>query len=104
MDAFEGFLAEGAVFFSGDDPLRGREAIAAAWRRYRGEAAEPPFTWRPERVAVEADGAHGLSTGPAHRDGRWVSSYVSTWRLTPDGWRVLLDVGPRCPPPASPGG
>lgn len=100
MDTFASLVAEEAVFYSGDNPLRGQEAIVAHWRRLRGDGEEPPFTWGPERVAVEASGSHGLSTGQVHSGGRWISSFASTWKWTSEGWRIILDVGPRCPPAA----
>jgi len=100
MEAFTQFVAEEAVFFSGAEPLRGRAAIVEAWTHLRGEGEAPPFTWEPERVAVEAKGIHGLSTGPVYSpDGQWIATFVSTRKRTAEGWQVLLDTGPRCPPP-----
>ena len=104
MQAFAEFLDDDAVFMGRRTPLRGKKAIVERWTRMRG-SEEAPFSWRPDRVAVRADGELGLSTGPVlSPDGTWLSSFVSTWKKTPDGWRVLLDVGPRCPPaePAEP--
>lgn len=99
MEAFASFLDETAVFMGRSNPLRGKQAIVERWTQMRG-AEEAPFSWRPERVAVEAGGELGLSTGPVMvPDGTWVSSFVSTWKWTGEGWRVVLDVGPRCPPP-----
>ncbi len=99
MAAFASFLDDDAVFMGRSTPLRGKQAIVERWTRMRGEE-DAPFSWRPERVAVEADGQLGLSTGPVMvPDEGWVSSFVSTWRMTTDGWKVVLDVGPRCPPP-----
>lgn len=98
MAAFASFLDDHAVFMGRSMPLRGKQAIVERWTRMRGEG-DAPFSWRPERVAVEADGQLGLSTGPVTvPDDGWVSSFVSTWRMTADGWKVVLDVGPRCPP------
>lgn len=102
MEAFASFLDEHAVFMGRSNPLRGKQAIVERWTRMRG-TDEAPFSWRPERVAVEADGQLGMSTGPVSSpEGTWLSSFVSTWKRTDDGWRVVLDVGPRCPPPAAP--
>ena len=99
MEAFASFLDDEAVFMGRRNPLRGKAAIVERWTEMRG-TGEAPFSWRPERVAVEADGRLGMSTGPVLVDGgTWVSSFVSTWRRTDEGWRVVLDVGPRCPPP-----
>ena len=104
MQGFAEFLDDDAVFMGRRTPLRGKKAIVERWTRMRG-TEEAPFSWRPDRVAVRADGELGMSTGPVlGPDGTWLSSFVSTWKKTPDGWRVLLDVGPRCPPaePAEP--
>ena len=102
MDAFASFLDEHAIFMGRSNPLRGRKAIVERWTRMRG-TGEAPFSWRPERVAVEADGGLGMSTGPVMSpDGTWLSSFVSTWKKTAEGWRVVLDVGPKCPPPTPP--
>ena len=102
MEAFAGFLDEFAVFMGRSTPLKGKEAIVERWTRMRG-TGEAPFGWRPERVAIEASGQLGMSTGPVlASDGTWLSSFVSTWKRTPEGWRVVLDVGPKCPPPECP--
>src|SRR3954469_23229940 len=61
--AFTGFLADDTVFFTGPEPLRGKAAVAAHWKRfYPGE--KPPFSWRPDRVEVLDSGDLALSTGP----------------------------------------
>ena len=99
IEAFSRLLDENAVFMGRSTPLRGKENITERWKQMRG-TGEAPFSWRPERVAVEAGGRFGMSTGPVMApDGTWLSSFVSTWKRTPEGWRVILDVGPRCPPP-----
>lgn len=99
--AFATFVAEEAVFL-GHGALRGREAVAAGWKRYF-EGPKAPFSWRPESVHVLESGTLALSTGPVlDPQGVRVSTFTSTWRLEPDGqWRVVLDSG--CPPCASPG-
>lgn len=98
MDAFEDFLADGVVFVSGERRLRGKAAVVEAWTVIRSDADQAPFSWKPERVAVDASGREGISTGPVLLpDGTWNSSFVSTWTHTPAGWRILLDIGPRCP-------
>jgi hypothetical protein len=33
-DAFSTFIADDAVFFAGDDPLRGKEQVVSWWARY----------------------------------------------------------------------
>ena len=96
FNAFRSFLSSEAVFFSGDQALRGAEAIAAAWRPYF-EAPEPPFSWRPETVEVLDSGALALSSGPVFDpSGARVGAFNSIWRREPDGaWKIVFDKG--CP-------
>jgi ketosteroid isomerase-like protein len=95
--AFTSFLSEEAIFLSASTTLRGRPAVAAAWKRYY-ETPEAPFSWEPERVEVLDSGRLGLSTGPVFDpSGKRVGTYVSTWRREPDGsWKIVFDGG--CPP------
>ena len=98
--AFATFVSEQAVFL-GRTVRRGRAEVAAGWKAYF-EEAQAPFSWAPERVEVIGDGTLALSTGPVlDPDGKRTGTFVSTWRLEPDGqWRVVLDGG--CPPCACP--
>ncbi len=94
--AFVTYLSDEAVFLSDRRTLRGRDAVAAAWKPlFEGPAA--PFSWSPERVEVLDSGRLALSTGPVlDPDGKRIGTYVSTWRLDPDGrWRIVFDGG--CP-------
>lgn len=99
--AFRAFLGEDAVFFSGEGPDRGREAVAARWVAYfEGESA--PFSWAPEQVEVLESGTLGFSSGPVFdASGQRVATFHSVWRLEDDGrWRVVFDKGARwCAPP-----
>lgn len=96
FEAFLTFLSDEAVFFAGDRPIRGPEAIGGAWRSfYDGEAA--PFSWHPEVVEVLDSGDLAISSGPV-RDpsGEVVGRFTSIWRRDADGvWRVVFDKG--CP-------
>jgi len=96
FEAFLTFVSEEAVFFSGETPLRGRDAVAAEWRRYY-EGPEAPFSWEPDLVEVLESGDLALSTGPVRNAaGEVVARFNSIWRLDPDGeWRVIFDKG--CP-------
>ncbi len=95
--AFTRMLAAEAVFFAATSVSRGREAVAAAWKRYF-EAPAAPFSWRPERVQVLDSGGLGFSTGPVFDPaGARVGTFNSVWRREPDGtWRIVFDAG--CPP------
>ena len=102
FEAFSAFLSEEAVFFSGDTPLRGKQAVAEAWKGFF-EGPDAPFSWAPEIVQVLESGTLALSSGPV-RDpaGNRVATFTSIWRLEQDGrWRIVFDKGSRdCPDPA----
>ena len=97
LAAFTRLLAAEAVFFGSDTISRGREAVAAAWKRFF-DAPAAPFSWRPERVLVLDSGALGLSTGPVFDPaGKRIGTFNSVWRREADGaWRIVFDIG--CPP------
>ena len=62
FEAFMTFLADEAIFFAGDRPIRGADAIGDAWRSFcEGEAA--PFSWHPEVVEVLESGELAISSG-----------------------------------------
>jgi ketosteroid isomerase-like protein len=94
FEAFLTFISPEAIFFAGNEPLRGREAVGAAWRAFfEGESA--PFSWHPDLVEVLESGTLALSSGPVRGpDGQEVGRFNSIWRLDDDGiWRVIFDKG-----------
>lgn len=102
LAAFEASIDPDAVFVNGGDPLRGRPAIVAFWRRFfEGPAA--PFSWAPDLVELSGDGHLGYTTGPVRRpDGTVFLRFASTWRRTEGGrWLIVFDNGHEvCPPSA----
>jgi ketosteroid isomerase-like protein len=101
--AFSSFLSEEAIFFSGPEPLRGKEKVAAWWKRFY-EGKEAPFSWKPEAVEVLNSGTLALSSGPVFDPaGRQTGTFSSIWRLeAPGTWRIIFDKGcPVCAPPVS---
>ena len=92
--AFVGYLADEAVFFSERGVLRGRNAVAAAWKAYY-ERPEAPFSWQPESVEVLDSGTLAHSSGPVFApDGRRIATFNSVWRREADGrWRIVFDKG-----------
>jgi len=103
--AFVSFLAEEAVFFGRNSELRGREAVAAAWKPFF-EGAAAPFSWRPEVATVLDSGSLGLTSGPVFApDGKRIGTFNSVWRREPDGaWKIVFDRGCpdcECPPAAA---
>src|SRR5512139_1935612 len=97
-DAFTRFLADDTVFFSGPEPLRGKAAVAAWWKRFY-TSPQAPFSWKPGKVEVLEDGTLALSTGPVFDPaGKAVSSFTSVWRQqSPGVWRIVFDKGCNCP-------
>jgi len=94
FEAFLAFVSPEAVFFDGDEPLRGRDAIASVWRPYFQES-DAPFSWRPDVVEVLESGTLALTSGPVLLpDGQTAGRFNSIWRRDPDGvWRVVFDRG-----------
>ena len=92
--AFTTFLSEEAVFFSGDVPARGKDAVAAAWKPFFA-AEVAPFSWEPDQVEVLESGSLALSTGPVYdAAGQVIGRFNSIWRLEGSGdWRVVFDKG-----------
>lgn len=101
--AFAAFLAEETVFYSGPRPLRGKEAVAAFWKRfYEGE--EAPFSWEPDSVEVLDSGTLAHSSGPVHDPhAKLIGRFNSVWRQeAPGKWRIVFDKGEKvcdCPKP-----
>lgn len=96
--AFVRFLADEAVFFDNDGPLRGKLKVATAWAPLF-EGASAPFSWEPTQVEVLDSGGLALSSGPV-RDpsGKVVGTFNSIWRREAPGvWRIVFDKGgPAC--------
>ncbi len=94
FDAFATFLTDESVFFSGEQPLQGKEMIKSVWSTYyAGDAA--PFSWRSETVVVLPSGTLAHSSGPVmNSDGQEVATFNSVWRLEAGGeWKVIFDKG-----------
>lgn len=94
FEAFLTFVSPEAVFFAGNDPIRGREAIGDAWAPFF-EGADPPFSWHPDLVEVLESGELAISSGPVRGpDGVVAGRFNSIWRKDADGqWRVVFDKG-----------
>jgi len=92
--AFTRFLAEEAVFLSGASTLRGRDAIAGAWRAYY-DGRQAPFSWKADRVEVLDSGTLAYSGGPVYdAAGRQVGHFNAIWRLeAPGRWKIVFDRG-----------
>jgi ketosteroid isomerase-like protein len=100
---FTSFLADETVFL-GRTTLRGKAAVADAWKRFY-EGPKAPFSWAPERVEVLDSGTLGMTSGPVHDEtGKRTGTFNSVWRREKDGqWRIVFDIGcPSCSPPAGP--
>ena len=102
-EAFTRFLSEEAIFFSGPVTLRGKSAVAEAWKAYFA-GPEAPFSWEPATVEVNDSGTLALSSGPVYDGkGTLIATYTSIWKQEQPGvWRIVFDKGnPACPAPRS---
>jgi ketosteroid isomerase-like protein len=92
--AFSSFLSEEAIFFTTTKPLRGKDQVAAGWKRFF-EGAKAPFSWAPDSVEVLDSGTLALSSGPVHDpSGKRIGTFISVWRQEAPGvWRIVLDKG-----------
>ena len=98
FEAFRQFLSDEAIFFSGEEALRGSQQVADAWRAYF-DGPRAPFAWAPRTVEVLASGTLALSTGPVYDpDGNCVATFSSIWRREAAGdWKIVFDKGsPHC--------
>ena len=94
FNAFTSFLADDAVFYAGQKPIRGKQAVAEDWKKFY-EKREAPFSWEPTQVEVLESGTLAHSSGPV-RDpsGKVFATFNSIWRLeSPGVWRVVFDKG-----------
>lgn len=94
LDAFLSFVSPEAVFFNGNEPLRGRDAIERDWARFF-EGPDAPFSWHPDVVQVLESGHLALSSGPVlGASGEQIGRFNSIWRKDADGqWWVVFDKG-----------
>ncbi|MGE0161079.1 MAG: DUF4440 domain-containing protein [Gemmatimonadales bacterium] len=92
-DAFATFISPEAIFFNGNDALRGKEAITRAWAPFFEGPA--PFSWRPDVVEVLDSGRLALTSGPvSDPSGAVVGRFNSIWRRESDGvWMIIFDKG-----------
>jgi len=97
QEKFFSYVLDDATFLSAGRTLGGKQQVVERWSRFFG-AADAPFSWGPERVAVNAAGTVGLSTGPVYdAAGNHIGNYSSVWVKQPDGrWKILFD-GPGSP-------
>ncbi|MET0293319.1 MAG: nuclear transport factor 2 family protein [Steroidobacteraceae bacterium] len=94
LPAFAQYLAPDAVFHSGKEPLRGRDAVVKAWAPFFS-APEAPFSWSPDRVEIAGNGTIAMTTGPVVSSGGTVTGrFNSIWQRQADGtWRIVFDSG-----------
>jgi len=94
LDAFGIFLSPEAVFFNGEEALRGSEEILRVWAPFF-DGPVAPFSWHPDIVEVLESGRLALSSGPVIGvTGEEVGRFNSIWRKGEDNqWRVVFDKG-----------
>ena len=92
--AFTRFLSAEAIFVSGPKTLRGKQEVAAAWKRFY-DKPDAPFSWAPAQVEILDSGTLALSTGPVYDpQGKQIATFTSIWRQEAAGiWRIVFDKG-----------
>ena len=92
--AFASFIADDAIFFSGPDPLRGKQRVVDSWAPFF-EGPDAPFSWEPALVEVLESGTLALSSGPVRdASGKSIAEFTSIWRReAPGTWRIVFDKG-----------
>jgi ketosteroid isomerase-like protein len=96
--AFVSFLADETVFFGPEGPIRGKAAVAAAWKPFFDRPAAP-FSWEPDTAEVLDSGTLGYTSGPVKDpEGKRSGTFNSVWRKDASGaWKIVFDKGcPRC--------
>lgn len=94
FDAFLNFISTEAIFFNGNQAIRGRDAIAQAWAPFfENELA--PFSWQPDVIEVLDSGTLAISSGPVTGpNGENFGRFNSVWRREANNqWRVVFDKG-----------
>jgi len=95
---FFSFVLDDASFLGPGGTLGGKQAIVERWSRFFG-TPQAPFSWAPDRVAVNAAGTTGLTAGGVYdANGNHIGNFNSVWMKQADGtWKVLFD-GPGSAP------
>jgi ketosteroid isomerase-like protein len=91
--AFSGFIADNAVFFAGNEPLRGKQRVIAWWARYFTDPGAP-FSWEPAEVEILDSGKLAHSSGPVRDStGTIIGEFSSLWRYEQGTWKIIFDKG-----------
>jgi len=95
---FFSYLADDAQFLGRRNTMHGKQEVIAVWSEFFKPVAAP-FRWQPERVATNAAGDLGFSSGPVFDEaGAQTGTFTSTWIRQSDGsWKILFDGGSSCP-------
>ena len=95
---FVSYLSDETVFFGPQGAMRGKAAVAAAWKPFF-DRPEAPFSWDPDTAEVLDSGTLGLTSGPVKDpQGKRVGTFNSVWRRDASGaWKIVFDKGcPQC--------
>lgn len=89
---FFAFVLDDASFLGAGGTLSGKKAVVERWSRFF-TTPQAPFSWAPDRVAVNAAGTIGLTAGTVFdANGNHIGNFNSTWVKQADGtWKVLFD-------------
>lgn len=97
-EGWAGFFAEDGVMYPSSGRVVGRQAILEAMSDALGPGL-PSLEWIPQEAELAQSGDLGFTTGRwrsvAPDGGEILASghYLTVWRLTAEGWRVVADIG-----------
>jgi len=93
QQAFSTFIADNAVFFAGDEALRGKQQVVTWWARYFSDPGAP-FSWEPAEVEVFDSARLARSSGPVRDpNGTIIGEFSSLWRYDQGKWKIIFDRG-----------
>ena len=91
--SFSTFIADNAVFFAGDEALRGKQQVVTRWARYFSDPGAP-FSWEPAEVEVFDSARLARSSGPVRDpNGTIIGEFSSLWRYDQGKWKIIFDRG-----------
>lgn len=91
--AFASYIADDAVFLTGQKVLEGKAAVLAGWEHFF-EEPEASFSWKPDEIMVLPSGKLASSSGPVFdAKGTQIARYISIWRKDGKQWKIVMDRG-----------
>lgn len=98
IDGWLGYFTGDGVVYQANDAARGRDAIRDLIGPLLADTTIA-LVWEPAEAWAAPDGQFGYTSGPYRIVRRADDSvtargrYLTVWRRTPEGWKVVADIG-----------